>query len=86
MLKTIDSVLSADLLWMLAAMDHGDDVALVDASHPDATPRGPHDAHRDRRHIYSARHCPLARACGQTTDNVALEEDSDDHERSDRSS
>jgi hypothetical protein len=28
----------------------------------------------------------LARACGQTTDNVALEENSDDHERSDRRS
>jgi L-fucose mutarotase/ribose pyranase (RbsD/FucU family) len=31
MLKRIDSALSADFLWMLAAMGHGDDVALVDA-------------------------------------------------------
>jgi L-fucose mutarotase len=34
MLKTIDPVLSADLLWVLAAMGHGDDLALVDANHP----------------------------------------------------
>ncbi|MDR3532063.1 MAG: RbsD/FucU domain-containing protein [Rhodopila sp.] len=34
MLKSIDPVLSADLLWVLAAMGHGDDLALVDANHP----------------------------------------------------
>jgi L-fucose mutarotase len=34
MLKAIDPVLSADLLWVLAAMGHGDDLALVDANHP----------------------------------------------------
>ena len=34
MLKTIDPVLSPDLLWILAAMGHGDDIALVDANHP----------------------------------------------------
>jgi L-fucose mutarotase len=34
MLKTIDPVLSPDLLWALAAMGHGDDIALVDANHP----------------------------------------------------
>src|SRR5689334_15536009 len=34
MLKGIDPLLSADLLWLLAAMGHGDDLALVDASHP----------------------------------------------------
>ena len=34
MLKGIDPVLSADLLWILAAMGHGDDLALVDANHP----------------------------------------------------
>ena len=34
MLKDIDPVLSADLLWVLAAMGHGDDLALVDANHP----------------------------------------------------
>lgn len=34
MLKTIDPVLSPDLLWVLAAMGHGDDLALVDANHP----------------------------------------------------
>ncbi len=34
MLKSIDPVLTADLLWVLAAMGHGDDLALVDANHP----------------------------------------------------
>jgi len=34
LLKSIDPVLSADLLWVLAAMGHGDDLALVDANHP----------------------------------------------------
>ena len=34
MLKGIDPVLSADLLWVLAAMGHGDDLAIVDANHP----------------------------------------------------
>jgi len=34
MLKNLDSLLSADLLWMLAAMGHGDELALVDANHP----------------------------------------------------
>ena len=34
MLKGLDPVLSADLLWVLAAMGHGDDIALVDANHP----------------------------------------------------
>lgn len=37
MLKGIDPVLSADLLWILAAMGHGDDLALVDANHPAET-------------------------------------------------
>ena len=37
MLKNIDPVLSADLLWLLAAMGHGDDLALVDANHPAQT-------------------------------------------------
>jgi L-fucose mutarotase len=37
MLKGLDPVLSADLLWVLAAMGHGDDLALVDANHPAAT-------------------------------------------------
>jgi L-fucose mutarotase len=37
MLKSIDPVLSADLLWVLAAMGHGDDLALVDANHPAET-------------------------------------------------
>lgn len=37
MLKTLDPVLSADLLWILAAMGHGDDLALVDANHPAET-------------------------------------------------
>lgn len=34
MLKNIDILLNADLLWVLAAMGHGDDLALVDANHP----------------------------------------------------
>lgn len=34
MLKTIDPLLSADLLWILAAMGHGDDLAVVDDNHP----------------------------------------------------
>ena len=37
MLKGLDPVLSADLLWLLAAMGHGDDLALVDANHPAET-------------------------------------------------
>lgn len=37
MLKGLDPVLSADLLWVLAAMGHGDDLALVDANHPAET-------------------------------------------------
>jgi L-fucose mutarotase len=37
MLKNLDPVLSADLLWILAAMGHGDDLALVDANHPAQT-------------------------------------------------
>jgi L-fucose mutarotase len=36
MLKSIDPVLTPDLLWTLAAMGHGDDLALVDANHPAA--------------------------------------------------
>jgi len=34
MLKGLDPLLSADLLWVLAAMGHGDDLAVVDANHP----------------------------------------------------
>ena len=34
MLKGIDPLLSADLLWVLASMGHGDDLAVVDANHP----------------------------------------------------
>jgi L-fucose mutarotase len=34
MLKGLDPVLSPDLLWILAAMGHGDDLVLVDANHP----------------------------------------------------
>jgi L-fucose mutarotase len=34
MLKGIDPLLTPDLLWVLAAMGHGDDLALVDANHP----------------------------------------------------
>ena len=34
MLKGIDPVLSPDLLWVLASMGHGDDLALVDSNHP----------------------------------------------------
>ncbi len=34
MLKGIDPLLTADLLWVLDAMGHGDDIAVVDANHP----------------------------------------------------
>ncbi|TCR67060.1 RbsD/FucU domain-containing protein [Bosea sp. BK604] len=34
MLKGLDPVLTPDLLWLLAAMGHGDDIAVVDANHP----------------------------------------------------
>ena len=34
MLKGIDPLLTPDLLWLLASMGHGDEVALVDALHP----------------------------------------------------
>ncbi len=34
MLIGLDPLLSADMLWVLAAMGHGDDLALVDANHP----------------------------------------------------
>lgn len=37
MLKTIDPILGPDLLWLLAAMGHGDDLAVVDANHPAET-------------------------------------------------
>lgn len=37
MLRGIDPVLSPDLLHLLAAMGHGDDLALVDANHPAET-------------------------------------------------
>ncbi|MCB8822211.1 RbsD/FucU family protein [Microvirga rosea] len=37
MLKALDPVLSPDLLWVLASMGHGDDLALVDANHPSET-------------------------------------------------
>jgi L-fucose mutarotase len=34
MLKGLDPLLSPDLLWILAAMGHGDDLVFVDANHP----------------------------------------------------
>ncbi|WP_062231990.1 RbsD/FucU family protein [Aureimonas sp. N4] len=34
MLKTLDPILTPDLLWVLAAMGHGDDIALVDGNFP----------------------------------------------------
>ena len=37
MLKGLDPLLSADLLWVLASMGHGDDLALVDGNHPAET-------------------------------------------------
>lgn len=40
MLRGLDPVLSADLLWILAAMGHGDDLSLVDANHPAQTIAG----------------------------------------------
>src|SRR5271156_3622276 len=37
MLKNISSVISPDLLWLLASMGHGDDLVLVDRNFPQAT-------------------------------------------------
>lgn len=37
MLKGVDPLLTPDLLWVLASMGHGDDLALVDANHPAET-------------------------------------------------
>lgn len=37
MLRGIDPLLSPELLWMLAAMGHGDDIAIVDLNHPAET-------------------------------------------------
>ena len=34
MLKNLDPLLTPDLLWVLAAMGHGDDLAVADALHP----------------------------------------------------
>ncbi|MBO0982624.1 RbsD/FucU family protein [Rathayibacter sp. SD072] len=34
MLKTVDPILTPDLLWALAAMGHGDTLAVVDANYP----------------------------------------------------
>jgi L-fucose mutarotase len=34
MLKGLDPILSPELLWVLASMGHGDDLALVDGNHP----------------------------------------------------
>ena len=35
-LKSIDPILTPDLLWLLASMGHGDDLVFVDANHPAA--------------------------------------------------
>ncbi|MET0605646.1 MAG: RbsD/FucU domain-containing protein [Beijerinckiaceae bacterium] len=37
MLKGLDPLLTPDLLWVLASMGHGDDLALVDSNHPAET-------------------------------------------------
>jgi L-fucose mutarotase len=37
MLKNIDPILNADLLFILAAMGHGDELAIVDANFPAAS-------------------------------------------------
>ena|SRR5271166_4039106 len=34
MLKNISSIISPDLLWLLASMGHGDDLVLVDRNFP----------------------------------------------------
>ena len=34
MLKGINPILTPDLLWLMASMGHGDDLAVVDANHP----------------------------------------------------
>ena len=40
MLKSIDPILTPDLLWLLASMGHGDDLVVVDANHPAPTSPG----------------------------------------------
>ena len=40
MLKNISSVISPDLLWLLASMGHGDDLVLVDRNFPSPEWRG----------------------------------------------
>ena len=37
MLKGIDPILNADLLWALRAMGHGDDLVLADTNFPSTT-------------------------------------------------
>ena len=37
MLKGFDPLLSPELLWVLASMGHGDDIAVVDGNHPAET-------------------------------------------------
>jgi L-fucose mutarotase len=59
LLKGLDRLLTADLLWVLAAMGHGDDLALVDGNHP---------AERIARATVSGR---LIRLPGITVDRVA---------------
>src|SRR3569832_1019409 len=34
MLKSLDPILTPDLLWLLPPMGHGDDLVVVDANHP----------------------------------------------------
>ncbi|MFN8721984.1 MAG: RbsD/FucU family protein [Rhodospirillales bacterium] len=61
MLKTIDPLLTPDLLWVLAAMGHGDDLALVDANFPaEAVARATASGRLVR--IPGARMAPVARA------------------------
>jgi L-fucose mutarotase len=60
MLKGIDPLLTPELLWVLAAMGHGDDIALVDSNHP---------AERVARTTGASprRSCPSCRSTAATT-------------------
>lgn len=77
MLKGIDPLLTADLLWVLASMGHGDDVALVDANHP---------AERIARATASGRlvrlpGLPMARAVRAILSAMPLDDDSSESVR-----
>jgi L-fucose mutarotase len=74
MLKNIDPVLSPDLLWVLAAMGHGDDLALVDANHPAETIA----AHTTSKRLVRLPGLTMARAARAVLSVLPLDEFVDD--------